>query len=61
MSAAAPFPDRDLVGDIFVVFLADDLPAVVFFAVGGLLAGTDGAPPTCSLNPCLAPKSSINS
>jgi hypothetical protein len=43
------------------VFLADVFAPVVLFAVGGLLGATDGTPPTCSLYPCLAPKSSMNS
>lgn len=61
MSAAAPLPPCDLVGETLAVFLADVLAAVVLLAVGGLLGAADGTPPTCSLYPCLAPKSSMNS
>jgi len=45
MSAAAPCPPIDLVGE--EAFLAVPLLAVVFLAVGGLLGATDGTPPTC--------------
>jgi hypothetical protein len=61
MSAAAPFPPCDFAGEPLAVFLADVFAPVVLFAVGGLLGATDGTPPTCSLYPCLAPKSSMNS
>ena len=61
MSAAAPLPPIDFVGEVFAVFLAEVFAAGVLLAVGGLLGGTDGAPATCSLNPYLAPKSSMNS